>query len=544
MEDDDDLFGSLPKKRRTISSDEEGTPSKKFSTPKKAKYTFDDLMAEKDAEEKSTEQIINEEIQKYASEKTSSKKSNQLSPDQVPEFRRVRDGDNTNYFPFSSVFVDWPMELPHISLERVDVKATQPFSKSSPHILIQSLIHEGSEDIEERIIEGGWMSTLRFVNFPLSILHELFLQMCYSKHPRTSISAFRTLETYFTGDDPILPSVIGSFYRPMKNLLSAEENLASNHWVPTYVEILEVLQNYGAAFSTSSMNIRNSNTNSNSYEYIKVESTPTSSPKPDFPLSNIVLLLEFLQLCISKRPENYKPEEIQNLIHITLYLLLDPNINLQTSVQTSSMNNIVTAITTVESLLIALCDYFDEERWKELKNIISDQFIHSFSSKSELQGESLVQILSNIPVSNHRCRELQSILGYKGCFLLLDQKLSLTNYSQLYSKSLNDEEIKFQILSEILNAHLKHLPSHEEYLFIVIIVHLLEKFINDRLSIQKYSKYIQSIVSSLKVTNKKIREVHGYNLELSKAKDALIHLSNYLAYLLDKRQIKQSKLNM
>lgn len=106
-------------------------------------------------------------------------------------------------------------------------------------------------------------------------------------------------------------------------------------------------------------------------------------------------------------------------------------------------------------------------------------------------------------------------MAFKGSFVLLNQKLSL-NYSQLYPNSYSNEELKYQIISEILNTHYPILASQGEYLFIVTITRLLEKFLNDKEKLQQYSSYIQSIVSSLKLTNKKIREVHGYNLDLSK----------------------------
>jgi hypothetical protein len=84
-DDDDDLFGPLSsktKRKRVLeSSDEELTPLGKGHK----KYTFEDMLAEKDIE-KSTEEKIKEALEEYA---TTSKKSTHQSPDKVPEFHRV-----------------------------------------------------------------------------------------------------------------------------------------------------------------------------------------------------------------------------------------------------------------------------------------------------------------------------------------------------------------------------------------------------------------------------------------------------------------------
>lgn len=100
--------------------------------------------------------------------------------------------------------------------------------------------------------------------------------MSYSKDPYTSIAAFRSLEAYFTRDDPVIPSVTGSYYPNQKKLIEESENYYFS-WIPSYSDILEVLKSYGASFSSSSIVIQRSNS-SKTYEYLKVKNTPTSNP--------------------------------------------------------------------------------------------------------------------------------------------------------------------------------------------------------------------------------------------------------------------------
>lgn len=195
------------------------------------------------------------------------------------------------------------------------------------------------------------------------------------------------------------------------------------------------------------------------------------------------------------------------------------------------LDNLVESIHLVlEKVVMSLLDYFSEDTWPaECKNLLDILF----ESVTYLH-QNYVNAVQGISTLSTRSRELRYMLTVR--YLFKVAKIKAPEPSDMVPL----ETLQLALMSMMsIKAEER---DNDYYSRLYTLIYLLDICIDDRYKDKK--KKMTEFKTALSKFNQNIKEVSGYNLLVTRAKDALVFLASRLVLFVNTGESRQLSIDM